>query len=195
METSGGKMAWLVVVISYLLGSIPTAYIAGRLIHGQDIRQMGDSNMGAANAYRQLGARVGIVVGIIDSAKGALAVLIAHAANLPVIWVLIVGIAAVIGHNWPVFLGFRGGRGVSTTIGVLLVTVTIPILIMAGPCIIALLLTRNVTKSMVVLFVPLSALGWWLDLSGLLIGFSILLPVIVAVTHWLRVREPAHLNP
>ena len=104
-------MPWLIPILGYLLGSIPTAYIAGRLLRGRDIRQMGDGNVGAQNAFRQLGAKVGITVGIIDIGKGALAVLIAQAAGIPLVAVLITGAAAVVGHNWPVFLGVRGGRG------------------------------------------------------------------------------------
>jgi glycerol-3-phosphate acyltransferase PlsY len=188
-------MAWLIVVISYLLGAIPTAYIASRLLKGKDIRHMGDTNMGAANAYRQLGVGVGIAVGVIDVAKGSLAVLIASAAGLSQWMILLSGLVAVAGHNWPVFLGFRGGRGVSTAIGVLLVAVTLPLLIMAGPSILTLIITKNVTRAIAVLFIPLSGLSWWLGLSGLLIGFSILLPVMVGLTHWLRVRQPARLNP
>ncbi len=188
-------MAWLIVAVSYLLGSIPTAYIAGHWLHGRDIRQMGDANVGAANAYHELGAWAGITVGILDAAKGALAIVIAFAAHLSLYFVLMAGLAAVLGHNFPIFLGFRGGRGVSTSIGVLLVTFSVPILIMAVPCILTLLITKNVTKAMAVLFVPLSGLGWWLGMSGLLIGYAILLPVIVGLTHYFRARLPARLHP
>ncbi len=75
-------MPWLIVVLGYFLGSIPTAYIAGHLLKGRDIRQMGDGNAGARNAFHELGAKVGVAVGIIDAGKGALAVLIAQAANI-----------------------------------------------------------------------------------------------------------------
>jgi acyl phosphate:glycerol-3-phosphate acyltransferase len=152
--------------------------------------------MGAANAYRQLGARVGIAVGFIDAAKGALAIALGNFAGVPLVDVLGCGLAAVIGHNWPVFLGFRGGRSMGTTIGVLLCTVTLPILIMALPCIAFLVLTRNVTKAAAVLFVPLSVLGWLVGLSGLLIGYSLLLPCVVALAHFMQVRRiPAGLRP
>ncbi len=187
-------MNWLVLVLCYLLGSIPTAFIASRLMKGRDIRLMGDANMGAANAFRQIGAASGITVGVIDASKGALAVLICRVAGLSEAMVLIGGFVAVLGHNFPVFLGFRGGRGVSTSIGVLLVTNTMPMLIMAAPCIVTLVLTRNVTKAMAVLFVPLSGLGWWLGLSGLLIGYSILLPVTVGLTHLMRNGLPVNLR-
>src|SRR4030042_894841 len=139
-------MSWLIVLSGYLIGSIPTAYIAGHLLKGRDIRHMGDANMGAANVFRQLGAKAGVVVGIIDAGKGALAILIAQAAGLPLVTVLSTGVAAVVGHNWPIFIGFRGGRGESTTIGVLLATITQPILIEAGPAIAAHFILRDTTK-------------------------------------------------
>ena len=121
-------MPWLIVLLGYFLGAIPTAYIASRLLRGEDIRQMGDTNMGAANTFRQLGVKAGTAVFFIDAGKGELAILIAQAANTPQVVVLITGAAAVIGHNWPVFIGFRGGRGESTTIGVLATLMTQPML-------------------------------------------------------------------
>ena len=92
-------MPWIIIVLGYFLGSIPTAYIAGHVFRGVDIRQVGDKNAGAANALRQLGARVGIAVGIIDAGKGALAVLIAQGADTPQLALLSTGVFAVIGHN------------------------------------------------------------------------------------------------
>jgi glycerol-3-phosphate acyltransferase PlsY len=181
-------MFWLIVLAAYFLGSIPTAYIAGRIIKGVDIRHIGDGNMGAANAYRQLGPRVGIAVGVADAAKGALAVLIALAADAPQLVVLLAGAAAVFGHNWPLFLGFRGGRGESTTIGVLLATVTVPMLIVAAPAILAHFIFRDTTKAAAFIFVPLPFVCWLTGLSGVLIAYSIALPCLVGLTHFLRTR-------
>ena len=140
-------MPWLIIIISYLLGSIPTAYLIGRAAAGRDIRRMGDENAGAANAYRELSPRAGVLVGIIDAAKGSLVILIAQAVNMSQMVVLFAGAVAVIGHNWPVFLGFRGGRGESTTIGVLLAVLTIPMLIVAAPAILAHFIFRDTTKA------------------------------------------------
>ena len=183
-------MAGMILIICYLLGSIPTAYIAGRWFSGKDIRQMGDLNSGAANVYREVGARVGIVVGIVDAAKGALVIVISRMAGFSEIMVLISGLAAMAGHNWPLFLRFRGGRGVSTSIGILLLTYTQPTLIVAAPCLIVLILTRSVNKAMAVFYIPLTTLGWWLGLPGLAIGYSLLLPLIVGLTHYARIRKP-----
>lgn len=182
-------MPWLFILLSYLLGSVPTAYIAGHLTRGVDIRQVGDMNMGAANAYRELGHKTGIAVGLLDAGKGALAVLIAQAASSPQFTILVAGLAAVIGHNWPVLIGFRGGRGVSTTIGVFLAVLTKPMLIVAGPAIVALLVKKNVTLACALLFIPLPLVCWWLGNPGTLVSYSIALPGLVGITHYLRVRR------
>jgi len=184
-------MPWLIVLVGYLLGSIPTAYIAGRLLKGRDIRQMGDSNMGANNAFRELGAKVGIVVFFVDASKGVLAILIAQAVHIPQLAILTAGAASVIGHNWPIFLGFRGGRGESTTIGVLLALITQPMLILAGPTLAALFIKRNVTIASCILFIPLPLVGWWLGFPGALITYSMALPCLVGFTHFLRTRRVA----
>jgi glycerol-3-phosphate acyltransferase PlsY len=184
-------MPWLIVTLGYFIGSIPTAYIAGRLLKGKDIRQMGDANMGAANAFRQLGAKVGVTVGIIDAVKGTLAVVIAQLANVPQLAVLATGVAVVVGHNWPVFLHFRGGRGEATTIGVLLAIVTLPMLIIAAPAIAAHLILRDTMKAAPFIFVPLPLLCWWLEMPGILIAYSIALPCLVGFTHFLRARQAA----
>jgi glycerol-3-phosphate acyltransferase PlsY len=182
-------MPWLIVISGYLLGSIPTGYIAGRIFKQVDIRKVGDGNMGAQNAFRQLGAWVGIAVGLIDAGKGALAIFIAQAADLPQIAVLLAGAAAVAGHNWPVFLRFRGGRGEATAIGVLLFTVTQPMLVVAAPAIAALVIWRNVILASAVLFVPLPLVAWWLGVPGMLIAYSVALPCLVGFTHFLRTRR------
>jgi len=182
-------MPWLIVPLGYLIGSFPTAYIAGRWLKGKDIRRLGDANVGAANAFRQLGAKVGIMVGIIDAAKGALAVVIAQLANIPQLAMLATGVAVVIGHNWPLFIGFRGGRGESTTIGVLLAVLTLPMLIIAAPAIAAHFIFRDTLKAAPFIFVPLPLVCWWLDMPRILIGYSIGLPCLVGFTHFLRARQ------
>ena len=98
------------IIIGYLLGSIPFAYIAGRLTKGIDIRQAGGGNVGAVNTLREVDTAAGIVVLVADIAKGTAAVLIAQWLGLSLIFVYIVGFAAVVEHNWPVFLKFRRGH-------------------------------------------------------------------------------------
>lgn len=113
--------------ISYIIGSIPTAYIFGRLLKGADIRKFGSGNVGATNAFRMLGKGPGITVLAIDILKGFSAVVLV--GNIPVLKTsfvtdevmrIILGLSCICGHNWTIFLGFKGGKGVATTFGVLL---------------------------------------------------------------------------
>ena len=115
---------------------------------------MGDGNMGARNAYHELGHKIGILIFFIDTAKGCLAILIAQYFNAPQSIVLLTGVATVAGHNWSLFVGFRGGRGEATTIGILLVLVPQSILIVAIPTIAVLLIKKNVilTSAVIVYF-------------------------------------------
>jgi glycerol-3-phosphate acyltransferase PlsY len=114
-------------LISYLVGSIPTAYIFGRVLKGIDIRKSGSGNVGATNAFRVLGKTAGITVLIIDILKGLFCVVVVGkfvtGVNLPVsdtVARIILGFICICGHNWTVFLQFKGGKGVATTLGVLI---------------------------------------------------------------------------
>jgi glycerol-3-phosphate acyltransferase PlsY len=184
-------MTWIVILLSYLIGSIPVAYLAGRLIQRRDIRQFGDGNVGARNAYQHLGHRTGVAIFFIDVSKGLLAIVIARAAGLSQAGVFAAGALAVIGHNWPVFLGFRGGRGESVTIGVLLALVPIPVLIAAVPSLTGLFTRKSVMLASILLFIPLPLACWWQGVSLTLIIYSIGLPCLVGFTHFLREKQLA----
>jgi len=108
----------LLLVGAYLVGSVPTAYIVGRWRRGIDIRQYGSGNVGASNLLRVSSRWLAVVVIIVDIGKGILMVWAAQAAGLAIAQQVAVGLAAIIGHNWPVFLRFSGGRGILTTMGV-----------------------------------------------------------------------------
>ena len=109
-------------VLAYLIGSIPVAYIFGRVLKGIDIREHGSGNMGATNAFRVLGKGPGMVVLILDIIKGIIPVtLVSNAFGLgDALSLVIIAVAAVAGHNWTVFLGFKGGKGMATSLGVLI---------------------------------------------------------------------------
>jgi glycerol-3-phosphate acyltransferase PlsY len=117
-----------VIVLSYLIGSIPTAYIFGRLMKGLDIRQHGSGNVGATNAFRVLGKGPGTAVLILDIIKGVVAVVFVAGYLFPdVTGRIAAAVAAVCGHNWTCFLNFKGGKGIATTLGVLIgLTVAVP---------------------------------------------------------------------
>jgi len=129
------------IMLGYLLGSIPNVYIMVRLFTGKDIRKLGSGNVGGLNAIRNVGLPVGLIGGILDVAKGVLAVFLAQKFSSNEIVPLLTGIAAVAGHNWPLYLNFSGGKGVGTTVGVMSMIkplVLIPCLI--GGILIALIL-------------------------------------------------------
>jgi glycerol-3-phosphate acyltransferase PlsY len=117
------------IIITYVIGAIPTAYIFGRLLKGLDIRQHGSGNVGATNAFRVLGKGPGTAVLMIDIIKGVIPTTIV--ANMfgfsdPLILVVL-GLVAVAAHNWTVFLNFKGGKGIATSLGVLIgLTIQIP---------------------------------------------------------------------
>ncbi|HET8761925.1 MAG TPA: glycerol-3-phosphate 1-O-acyltransferase PlsY [Gemmatimonadales bacterium] len=111
----------LALLASYLLGAIPTSFLAGKLFRGIDLRQHGSGNLGATNLYRTLGARFAIPVGLFDMAKGAIPVmLIAPMVSSSRYIAILCGIMAVVGHVFSVFVHFRGGKGVATASGVML---------------------------------------------------------------------------
>ena len=178
----------MLVLLSYLLGSIPSAYIAGRVLKGIDIRKVGDGNVGAANAYREIGPTAGVVVLLADVCKGAIAILVAQAFASQLV-VLIAGFAVVAGHNWPVYIGFKGGRGESTTIGVLFVLLPLAMLILLAVCAIPFLITRNTMLAGAILFAPLWLVALLTGVSGILIGYSIALPCLAGLMHLVTARH------
>jgi len=108
------------IVAAYLLGSVPAAYLAARLVRGIDIRQYGTGQLGGGNLWRMTSWKLALPVGAFDLGKGMLMVWAAQVLGLSVAQQLVVGAAAVAGHNWSVFLRFSGGRGIATTMGIVL---------------------------------------------------------------------------
>lgn len=115
---------FIVMVISYLLGNFQTSYLLGKLFMKSDIRELGSGNAGTTNALRVYGVKAAIATLVLDAFKGFLAVFIGGyiLKNLGIhvqsIGIYLAGLSVVIGHNWPVFLKFKGGKGIATTIGV-----------------------------------------------------------------------------
>ena len=128
----------------YLAGSVPTAYIVVRWVRGLDIRRVGSKNVGTLNTCHQAGFLWAALVLVVDTSKGALAVLLPGWLGAPGWTVYVTAILVVVGHNWPVFLGFRGGKGLAATLGISLVLMPQPTLIALLPTILLVALTRNV---------------------------------------------------
>lgn len=185
------------VLISYLLGSLPTAYAFGRL-KGIDIRKTGSGNVGATNAARALGRGVGIAVLAIDILKGFIAVTVLSdllipgmAALSPINSRLLLGLSCIIGHNWTVFLGFKGGKGMATTLGVLSgLAVKIPGLSLVFLLVIlswlaAFLVFRIVSLASVLsaISLPIYILLFKAAMPGTLVFFGLLLCLLIILRH------------
>lgn len=126
--------------LAYLLGSIPTGLLLAKAFGGVDIRTTGSGNIGATNVYRTLGRKVGVMTLVGDCLKGLVPVLVAKWLGLAVPWIAAIGIAAFIGHVYTVFLGFKGGKGVATALGVFLGTS--PLSVLAALSVFALVLWK-----------------------------------------------------
>ena len=189
------------VIGGYLLGSVPSAYLAGRLTKGIDIREVGSRNMGAVNVYYEIGRADAVLVSLADLGKGVAAILLVRwlsgvglLTSFDLLRDGLTGVAAVAGHIFPVFLRFRGGKGGATTIAVLLflMPLAFPILLVAFA--IAVLATRNVTFSYSLLLVafPFIAGFIYVDRYGeplSLVFYSIGLGVFLGLQYIPRLKE------
>jgi len=177
----------IVVTIGYLLGSIPSAYLATRLATGKDIRQLGGGNVGGLNTYREVGVWPAAAVGIVDLGKGAAAVAIAYwLLDLSLAFVLLAGLAAVIGHNWMVWLKFSGGKGMGAAFGALAVVMPLygywqGLLIFLGVVLIPFIISRNVALSMGTALVFLPLIIWLGTNSGTATIMAIILGLVIAI--------------
>ena len=113
-------MGFFSLILGYLLGSIPSGWLAGRWLKGIDLRELGSGSTGATNVLRQVGKGPALVVFLIDVGKGAAAVLLARALGLGDWIQVLAGLTALAGHIWPVWLGFKGGKAVATGLGLFL---------------------------------------------------------------------------
>mgnify|MGYP001206082962 CR=1 FL=1 len=184
-------IVWLIFgLISYLIGGLPTAYIAGKKLTGLDIRRLGDRNPGAANVYRSIGPAAGIAVAAIDIAKGSVALLLACLIVDSTPAEMIAGVAVIAGHTWPVYFRLKGGRGAATAAGVLLAmmpALAIPLALLA---LVVLFLTKNAMKALRFFFICLPLLAFWpAHYSNPLVIFSLGIPLMVGFTHYLSVRR------
>ena len=177
----------LAIVIGYLLGSIPSAYIAARVVKGKDIRQIGSSNIGAVNTFREVGIKAGLAVTITDIGKGTAAVAIAYwLLDVSQLFVLAAALAAIVGHNWMVFLKFSGGKGMATTIGAIAILMPLydywaGLLIFFVIIAMPLIITRNIALSLAIGLVSLPFITWLGMKSGPFIAWSIVIGILIGL--------------
>ena len=182
----------LAVVAAYLIGAIPTSVWIGKFFYGIDVREHGSGNAGTTNTFRVLGVKAGIPVFIIDISKGFFAVKIITLFEtfIPgtaayVNFQIILGVVAVIGHIFPVYVGFKGGKGVATLLGLVIALHPPSALIAAGIWAISLLLSRYVSLSSMIagLSFPILIIGVYHETTHSLIFFSMIISVLLLLTH------------
>jgi glycerol-3-phosphate acyltransferase PlsY len=177
----------IAIVLGYLLGSIPTAYLATRLAAGKDVRRLGGGNVGGLNVYREVGLLPAAVVGIVDVCKGAAAVALAYwLLDVSQPFVLAAAVASVVGHNWMVWLKFSGGKGMGAAIGSLFVLFPLygyplGLAFFFFFVLIPFIITRNVALSMGVGLLSLPFISWLGMHSAPFIIFSVVLGLVILV--------------
>ena len=175
-------------VLAYAIGSFPTAYFVTRFISGRDIRQMGDYNSGAANVFRNVGPRAGLSVGAIDIIKGGVAVLIVRGLADNTGMEMMAGAAALAGHNWPVHLKFRGGRGAATAVGVLFAMVPLVALPLGALGLVALYYTRRAIVALAIFLIAVAVLVWPAGYSVWVSVYALIIPLMVGLSHLCSTR-------
>ena len=186
-------MTWIWLgLVCYAIGSLPTAYLFTRYILGQDIRDIGDNNSGAANVFRNVGAKAGVAVGAIDIVKGSVIIVLAKVLVDDTGMEMMAGAAALAGHNFPVHLKFRGGRGAATAVGVLIASVPIVGLPVGAFCLVLLYFTHKAIYPLAVFLVAIPALTWPAGYSVSLAIYAVAMPMAVGLSHFFTTRI---LNP
>lgn len=186
----------IALLASYLIGSIPTAYLFGRILKGIDIRQVGSGNVGATNALRVLGRGAGISVLLLDIFKGfAVVVFLGSYFAGKSVWLpkqnlcLLMGLSCICGHNWTIFLQFKGGKGIAATFGVLLglglkvagLNLVIGLLILVW--FLVFFSFRIVSLASICSAVAFPVFSYFLKQSGMFIYLSLLLSIFVLIRH------------
>ena len=182
----------ILIIIAYLLGSIPTSVWIGRRFHGKDVRDYGSGNAGATNTIRVLGWKAGIPVLIIDLIKGWLAVQLAYLTHfyIPhsddfITYQLFLGAAAMMGHIFPIYVGFKGGKGVATLFGIILALSPVATIVCIGVFLLIALLTKYVSLGSIVagFSFPFILILIFHTTTPSLMIFSLIVAILLLFTH------------
>lgn len=185
--------AIIALILAYLMGSVPSAVWIGKSLYGVDVREFGSGNAGATNTFRVLGKKAGLIVLSLDILKGWLAVIMAgFISEAPpgtspfVDLQIVLGVAAVIGHIFPVFAGFRGGKGIATLFGVILAAHPLACLISLGVFMVIFLAFKYVSLGSIsaAIAFPISVITIFGDrVVPSMVIFSIMVAILVMITH------------
>ena len=184
---------FIIMIGGYLIGSISPSYLLGKWLRGIDLRHCGSGNVGATNAFRVLGPAPGIIALILDAAKGVLAVLLATAIWRQTYQLEVVrifgGLAAICGHNWTIFLKFKGGKGVATSAGVIGALVPLVVIILILTFVAIVFLTRYISLASMTVAILLPILVWLREGKGIITYVSILVAIFILVRHIPNLRR------
>ena len=176
-------VALAMVGVAYLLGSISFAVLLVRLRTGKDIRREGSGNAGATNVARGHGKALGVAVALLDLGKGAAAVLLMRTVTSDPRFSAAAALAAVLGHVFPIFYGFRGGKGVATALGAFLVLTPRPTLVCAGIFVLVVLATRYVSLGSVLAMVALPPVAGGFHAPRSVVASAAAAAVLIVVKH------------
>ncbi|TVR43248.1 MAG: glycerol-3-phosphate 1-O-acyltransferase [Bacteroidia bacterium] len=189
----------MLVILAYLLGSLPTAVWIGKWFRGLDVREHGSGNAGATNAMRVLGTKIAIIVLVIDAMKGIAAVSLASV--LPdesfktvewfIIFQMFLGAMAIVGHVFPVFAGFKGGKGIATLVGITFILFPEAFLICLAIFLLLFLTTRYVSLGSLSAAIALPVIVIWVKDVTILpkVIFAIAIAIFVPITHINNIRR------
>jgi len=182
--------AWLIAMLAgaYLLGSIPTGLLLGKAC-GIDVRNEGSGNIGATNLYRTAGRKVGVLTLIGDCLKGLLPVLLVKQLGFPFEYAALVGLAAFCGHVYTIFLGFKGGKGVATALGVFLAISPLAVSIALLVFVLMMVKWRYVSLGSISAAAVMPVAVALLDGRSVLIGVTLLIALIVIAKHHSNIRR------
>ncbi|MEI7811563.1 MAG: glycerol-3-phosphate 1-O-acyltransferase PlsY [Ignavibacteria bacterium] len=203
-------LLFIILLLSYLVGSVPTSIIVSRLVRGIDIRNYGSGNAGGTNVYRILGWKYGILVILLDALKGAVAVVFIarlYQGSVPfenatpfddfTLIQILAGLTAVIGHVWTVFAGFKGGKGIATALGMLFTIITVDMIVAIVVFAIVVMITKYISLGSILgaISVPLVLIIreniFHVDIPGygIVLPFTIGISFLIIYTHRANVRR------
>ncbi|PTM58667.1 glycerol-3-phosphate 1-O-acyltransferase PlsY [Desmospora activa] len=179
----------LAIGLAYLLGSISFSFWITKILRGTDIRTQGSGNAGATNMLRTVGKGPALAVFLLDMVKGMVAVGLAWVLTGEPTWMMSAGIAAIVGHNWPIFLGFRGGKGIATTIGVTALLTLTAALVAGAVAIFAILITRYVSLGSLLFAAGLPIAIFLFDYPTSYVYLSFVITVMAFIRHSANIKR------
>lgn len=174
-------------ILAYLIGSIPSGLIIGKNFFNIDVRQYGSKNIGATNTYRVIGLKAALPVFLCDALKGAAGVVLL--SSYGPMYMILGGILAMMGHNWSIFLGFKGGRGVATGLGVLIALSPLVALIAFLVWGVIVYFTKLVSLGSIIAAALVPILMYFTGESYWFVGFGALAALFVIVRHWDNIKR------